>query len=133
MRKTHNEQLVLTTVRPVHPHAEELAQISEVLDRLPEATRWVLNDVVRPGASKTLGRDGMTAEQILRALLIKQIHHYSYDELTFHLADSATYRAFCRLGIDGPPPKKSALQKNIKRVSVATLERINGALGLYAP
>ncbi len=132
MRRTHNEQLPLTTIPPVHPHAEELAQISAVLDLLPKATQWVLNDVVRPGASKALGRDGMTAEQILRALLIKQIHHYSYDELTFHLADSATFRAFCRLGIDKPPPKKSALQKNIKRVSAATLEKINRDLVLYA-
>ena len=62
----------------------------------------------------TAAQDRITAEQILRALLIKQLHHYSYDELAFHLADSATYRAFCRLGLDSPPPKKSALQKNIK-------------------
>ena len=132
MRKTHAEQLALSTIPPVHPHAEELAQISTVLDLLPKATQWVLDDVVRPGASKALGRDGLTAEQILRALLIKQIHHYSYDELAFHLADSATYRAFCRLGIDKPAPKKSALQKNIKRISATTLEKINRELVLYA-
>ena len=30
----------------------------------------------------------MTAEQVLRCALIKQTHQFSYQKLTFHLADS---------------------------------------------
>lgn len=132
MRKTHREQLPLTPIPPCHARAQELAQISDVLDLLPEAAQWVLADVMGSGVSSNAGRNGMTAEQILRALLIRQMNQYSYEDLAFHLADSSTYRAFCRLGIGQPPPKKSALQKNIKRVKATTLEKINRALVLYA-
>lgn len=42
----------------------------------------------------------------------------SYERLAFALADSSTYRSFCRVGYEQKPPTKSALQKNVKRVSV---------------
>jgi IS5 family transposase len=73
----------------------------------------------------TKGRDGMAAEQVLRAALLKQQTGLSYERLAFALADSATYRSFCRLGYEQKPPTKSALQKNIKRVSATTWEKIN--------
>ncbi len=69
---------------------------------------------------------------MLRALVVKQMNGFSYEELAFHLADSSSYRAFCRLGIDQSPPKKSTLQKNIKRVRAQTWERINQELLRYA-
>jgi transposase, IS5 family len=74
----------------------------------------------------------MTAEQVLRACVIKQMNSFSYEELAFHLADSSSYRAFCRFGIDQTPPKKSRLQKNIKRVKAETWATINSKLVLYA-
>jgi IS5 family transposase len=53
---------------------------------------------------------------------------FSCEELAFHLADSRSYRAFCRLGIGDGAPSKSALQRDIKKLRPETLEKINRAL-----
>jgi IS5 family transposase len=67
----------------------------------------------------------MAAEQVLRAGVLRQITGFSYEQLAFALTDSSTYRRFCRIGYEQDAPKKSTLQKNIKRVRHATWERIN--------
>ncbi len=118
----------LTTVPIEHDHAKELDEMSRLLDQHPEVLPWVTEDLVPLGVALDNGRPGMTAEQVLRAVVLKQMNEFSYEELAFHLADSRTYRRFCRLGFAEAAPKKSCLQKNIKRLKVATLERINRAL-----
>jgi len=65
---------------------------------------------------------------VLRALVLKQVHGFSYRALAFHLADSRTYRSFCRLGWSDPEPSKSALAAAIKAVRPATLESIHRML-----
>ena len=70
----------------------------------------------------------MSAEQVLRALLVKQLNQFSYRELAFHLADSRSYRTFCQLSIIEPTPSKSTLAANIKAVKFETLEQINREL-----
>jgi IS5 family transposase len=131
MRETIHQQGRLVPAVIQHGHAEELKQMSAVLDRIPEAAQLVHADLVRPG-TKRLGRKGMPAERVLRAMVIKQMNGFSYDELAFHLADSSSYRWFCRIGIGERGPKKSALQKAIKRVQAATWERVNQLLMRYA-
>jgi IS5 family transposase len=74
----------------------------------------------------------MTGEQVLRVILVKQLGGFSYDELAFHLADSLSYRAFCRLDIGHDIPNKKTLQRNIKKVEAITLERINVLLVEHA-
>jgi IS5 family transposase len=103
-----------------------------VLDALPEATTLVHADLVRPGTKPGKGRKGLTAEQVLRAMLIKQMNGFSYEQLAFHMADSTSYRWFCRIGIGERGPKKSTLQKAIKRVQGNTWERVNKMLVRYA-
>lgn len=128
MRKSLLEQLSLTPVPIAHIHAAELAAVGRLLDLLPEAVELVHEDLrVRQGrrVDATKGRDGIAAEQLLRVAILKQHTGLSYERLAFALADSSTYRSFCRLGYEQRPPTKSALQKNVKRVSVATWERIN--------
>jgi len=109
--------------------------MSSVLDAIPEAAELVGADLARRGDQQidtSKGREGMTAEQVLRAFVVKQMNGYSYEELAFHLADSSTYRSFCRFGIADKPPTKSRLQKNIKRVQAETWEAINRKLVLHA-
>ena len=48
----------------------------------------------RPGLRP---RDGLPAESVLRCALLKQYRQLSYQELAFHLSDSASFRAFARL------------------------------------
>jgi transposase, IS5 family len=135
MRKIAPAQLGLAPAPIAHVHAAELHKMSTVLDAIPEAAELVAADLAHRGDKQidtSKGREGMTAEQVLRASLIKQANGYSYDELAFHLADSSTYRSFCRLGIADKPPTRSRLQKNIKRVRAETWAAINRKLVLYA-
>jgi IS5 family transposase len=81
-----------------------------------------------PSARHDVGCGGMSAEQVLRAALVKQMNQFSYRELAFHLADSRSYRTFCRLGLTEPAPSKSTLAANIKALTFATLEKINREL-----
>ena len=73
----------------------------------------------------------MTAEQVVRAAIIRQIGRYAYRELAFHLSDSRVYRQFCKIGM-GKAFKKSALQQGIKTISDETWEQINGIVLDYA-
>jgi IS5 family transposase len=94
----------------------------------------VLKDLLGVGINPNRGREGMSAEQVLRVLLLKQIHKFSYEELEFHLADSATFRAFCGLGITDSAPSQSTLQRNIKVLSeetIASSHRMVLAYGLH--
>ena len=114
-----------------HPRARELDQISEILDAIPTITEMVLQDLTHGVVHRHCGADGMTAEQVLRAAVIKQTEGFSYEELAFHLVDSHTYRRFCRIGFVQKGFKKSALC-NIKAISPETWEMINRLLAAYA-
>lgn len=56
------------------------------------------SDIARPHPRRVknrhCGAQGMTAEQVLRAAITKQIEGFSYEALAFHLIDSRTYRNF---------------------------------------
>jgi len=135
MRKSLLDQLPLTPVAIDHDHARELGAASVLLDQLPEAVKLVYEDLSWRGKKRvdpTKGRHGMAAEQVLRVAVLKQMTDSSYKQLAFHLADSATYRTFCRLGFDRKPPKKATLQKNVKRLKPETLEAINRMVVLKA-
>jgi transposase, IS5 family len=132
MRRTLREQLPLIPAPLDHNHSRELATISVILDAHPEFARWVQADLLVGDVDADCGRLGMSGEQVLRALIIKQANGFSYEQLAFHLADSQSYRAFCLIGIADTPPKRSTLQSNIKRVRAETLERVNRTLVRYA-
>jgi IS5 family transposase len=132
MRKARIQQLPLTEATPDHPKAKELAKISEILDANSSIYDLVLQDLGIPDDNEAdTGARGMTAEQVLRAAIIKQMEGFSYRELSFHLADSRAYSLFCRIGI-GKSFKKSTLQRCIKLITDATWEQINRILLGYA-
>lgn len=132
MRASLPQQLSVVPARVEHPHARELEAMSEVLDQLPDVVERVHADLVRGLRKPGTGRKGMSAEQVLRVLLLKQMKGFSYDELAFELTSSLCYQAFCRLGAAEHTPKKSSLQRDIKRIRHETLEWINGQLIDYA-
>lgn len=128
MRQIVEETPELTPAFIAHEHAAELAAISMILDENAEILRLVHVDLAR-GISADTGRPGLSAEQTLRALIIKQMNGFSYVELAFHLADSRTYRSFCRLpAFSDKTPSDTALQSSIRRLQPATLEAINRLL-----
>jgi len=127
MREARKTQPGLTETWLDLDHAKELQAISALLDEHPTIAELVLQDLRRASGSEqaTTGAGGMSADQVLRALLLKQMNGFSYRQLAYHLADSSTYRTFCRLGITDPLPKKSALARNIKALRPETLEAIH--------
>ena len=132
MRRKVADQLGLVTTTPDHVRARELSMMSRVLDELPKALDLVYRDLLdKKGRPKT-GREAMTAEQVLRAMVLKQRFALAYEGLAFALADSNSVRAFCRLPLSMSTPARSTLQSNIKRVKATTWEQINRLLIRYA-
>jgi transposase, IS5 family len=127
MREARKTQPSLTESWLDLDHAKELQTISRLLDEHPTIAERVLQDLRRVAGSEQAdtGAGGMSAEQVFRALLLKQMNGFSYRQLAYHLADSRTYRTFCRLGITDPVPKKSALARNIKALRPETLQAIH--------
>jgi IS5 family transposase len=107
-----------------------LETISQILDKNPIILEFVHQDLSR-GSGKSRnkrGACGMSAEQVLRAALIKQIFGFSYRELVFHIADSVSLRRFVRVVFAVRPFKHAALAKNIKMIGPETWEKINRVL-----
>jgi IS5 family transposase len=131
MRKNTQKQMPLMITRIDHPHAVELEDVSQILDANPIIYDWVLQDLTRNVIRTDTGAEGMSAEQVLRAAIIKQMEGYSYEDLAFHLLDSVCYRGFCRIGIADKGFQKSALCNNIKAIASQTWEAINRILVAY--
>jgi IS5 family transposase len=132
MRRSVRDQLPLVPASLDHEHARELEAVRAILDAHPEFAKWVQADLLAGGIDPDRGREGMSGEQVLRALVIKQSNGFSYEDLAFHLADSQSYRAFCLIGFADKTPKKSTLQRNLKWVRAETLERVNRGLVHHA-
>lgn len=124
MRQALQKQLNLTPVWLPLEHARELAAMDRILDQNPEIAKLICQDLSGGRVVRNKGAEGLSAEQILRALLIKQHNCLSYRELSFHLADSNSYRTFCRLGL-GQRPSKTVLAACIKAIRPETLEKIH--------
>jgi IS5 family transposase len=124
MRQARQKQLTLSADWLAFDHAKELQAIAGLLDEHPTIAELVWQDLAPKKILKDSGAQGLSAEQILRALLIKQLNEFSYRELAFHLADSTTYRRFCQLGWQ-QCPTKSVLASCIKAIRAETLEKIN--------
>jgi IS5 family transposase len=132
MRDLYHAQLSLTA-KSTHPRAEELRMMSRALDANLDVLKRVRQDLLRlRKADAKRGREGMSAEQVLRAALLKQMFSFSYSELSFHLGDSSQLRGFCRLSPSAKAPMKSALQSNIGSLRAETWERANKAIVLHA-
>jgi IS5 family transposase len=127
MRQTVLQQLPLVPSID-HTHSRDLAGMSRVLDQLPRAVLSAVQSDLRRGARSDRGRRGMAAEQVLRAMVLKQLTGMSYGRLSFAMDDSVTYRTFCRLGPGDKAPRKSTLQGNVKRLEPQTLEQVHCAL-----
>jgi IS5 family transposase len=127
MRQARQKQLSLESDWLAFDHAKELQAIAGLLDAHPTIANLVLQDLAASGKLDDTGAHGLSAEQILRALIIKQLNGFSYRELAFHLTDSASYRKFTKLGWD-QQVSKSGLASCIKTIRQETLEQINRSL-----
>jgi len=123
MRIKRQDQLNLFHTLGKNEIAKELFEISMILDANPQLLDCVYADLTKDHRNDT-GATGMTAEQVLRAAILKQYRQLNYRELAFHLEDSKAFRAFTRLEM-GNYPGSSALQDNIIKLSSATWQEIH--------
>jgi IS5 family transposase len=133
MRKKRQKQMPLMPQNIDHPQAWELEAISRIIYQKPTICDHVMQDLFkdRPATVKS-GANGMTAEQVLRAAIVKMLFSFTYQELAFHIIDSQSIRRFCLIGIADKGFKKSVLNKNIKAISPKTWQTINHELIDYA-
>jgi len=132
MRKNSEKQMPLMPPKIDHPQAEELNAISCILDNNPIIYDLAMQDLCSGSKKSKAGAKGMTAEQVVRAAIVKQMFEFSYKDLAFHLVDSSSLRRFCFIGIADKGFKKSVLCKNIKVISPQTWEAINRCLAHFA-
>jgi len=126
MRQERTIQASIFDLFAEHEIGRELKAMSGWLDNNPALAALVAKDLRRLGVKET-GRQGLPAESALRRALLKQYRQLSYEELAFHLEDSASFRAFARLPLSWTP-KKSALHKTIGAIRAETWETINQTL-----
>jgi IS5 family transposase len=125
MRKKWDEQLSIWHYLPKNRVSQELRGISEIIHAHPEILERIYNDLAQSHRVDT-GRDGMSAEQVLRCAVLKQYRSLTYEELEFHLQDSQSFRAFAKLRT-GQNPSTSTLQENIKALSVESWMAVHEA------
>jgi IS5 family transposase len=126
MRQERTVQATIFEVFAGHQIGCELKAISHWLDGQRVMVSRVASDLRREGLRQT-GRRGLPAETVLRCAILKQQRQLSYEELAFHLEDSASFRAFARLPLTWLP-KKSVLHRTISAIRPETWEAVNRAL-----
>jgi len=126
MRQERTVQASIFDLFAGHEIGRELKAMSQWLDEHPALIGLVAGDLRRRGIKET-GRQGLPAESVLRCGVLKQHRQLSYEELAFHLEDSASFRAFARLSLSWTP-KKSVLHDTISTIRAETWEAINRAV-----
>ena len=127
MRKARDFQIPLTHQWLELDHAKELQALAGLIERHPKIAELVLQDLTHDGCKAT-GAQGVSADFVFRALLLKQMHSWSYEELHFHLNDSQTYRTFCQIALTEKAPGRSTIAAAIKKIGPETLEAIHRIL-----
>ena len=74
------------------------------------------------------GRPTIPIETYLRLMYLKHRYGLGYETLGRVVADSFTWRRFCRIAIDGRVPDPSTLMKLTKRLGPGLLEELNAEL-----
>jgi IS5 family transposase len=126
MRQERTVQASIFDLFATHEIGHELKAMSQWLDEHRDLLGLVARDLVQV-CVKATGRQGLPVEAVLRCALLKQYRQLSYQELAFHLEDSASFRAFARLPLSWSP-QKSVLQRTISAVRSETWEQINRVL-----
>jgi IS5 family transposase len=77
---------------------------------------------------RRLGRPSVPIETLLRLLYLKHRYGLGYESLCREVADSISWRRFCRIPLDRPVPHPTTLVKLVRRAAPETIEQLNAAL-----
>jgi IS5 family transposase len=75
-----------------------------------------------------IGRPTIPTETYLRLMYLKHRYALGYETLCREVADSFTWRRFCRIALDGRVPDPSTLMKLTKRLGPGLLDELNAEL-----
>ena len=112
------------------------AVLPEELRRLPDelaAVDTLLDDEAffgpfRPFFDPRIGRPSTPMEVYLRLMFLKFRYRLGYESLCREVADSITWRRFCRIPLDGHVPHPTTLMKLTTRCGTAAVDGCNEAL-----
>jgi len=100
----------------------ELARVDRILDE----DRFLAP--FRARLTARIGRPTTPIETYLRLIYLKHRHGLGFETLCGEVADSFTWRRFCRIAVDGLVPDPSTLMKLTKRLGPGLLEELNAEL-----
>jgi IS5 family transposase len=100
----------------------ELAKIDAYLDDERFVAPW------RALFDRRLGRPSVPVDTLLRLLYLKHRYGLGYESLCREVADSISWRRFCRIGLDRPVPHPTTLVKLVRRAGPEVIEQLNQAL-----
>jgi IS5 family transposase len=112
------------------------AVLPEELQRLPEELGRIdalLDDPVffgpfEPFFDPRVGRPSTPMETYLRLMFLKHRYRLGYETLCREVADSFTWRRFCRIPFDGSVPHPTTLMKLTTRCGSVAVDGLNEAL-----
>jgi IS5 family transposase len=108
-----------------------LQQIGQVLDQQRDLIALVHQDLRRDLRKPHTGRAGLTAEQTLRAYVLKQVKAWDLRELRDRTADGLTLRLFTHF-FAAPVPKHNAFHRAFCRLQPETVRAINARVVRWA-
>ena len=100
----------------------ELADI----DRLLDDSR--LLGVFGPFFDPVEGRPSIPMETYLRLMFLKHRYQIGYERLCAQVADSITWRRFCRIGLEVAVPDESTIRKITRRGGPELVDALNREL-----
>jgi transposase, IS5 family len=101
---------------------DELARVDVLLDDPAFFAPFV------PLFDPRLGRPSTPMEVYLRLMFLKFRYRLGYESLCREVADSITWRRFCRIPLDGRVPHPTTLMKLTSRCGTAAVDGCNEAL-----
>ena len=100
----------------------ELSRVDELLDDEAFFAPFL------PFFSVSHGRPSTPIEVYLRLMFLKFRHGLGYESLCREVADSITWRRFCRIPLDGAVPHPTTLMKLTTRCGTTAVDGLNEAL-----
>ena len=93
-----------------------LQTISDFLDDHEGLISLIQSDLRRGLKNPDAGRKGLTAQQVLRSLVLMRVKNWDYRELRERIADGLTLRRFTDFYCQ-PMPKHDAFQRGFVRLA----------------
>ncbi|MFQ5574859.1 MAG: ISNCY family transposase [Terriglobia bacterium] len=104
-----------------------LLSISDLLDEHGELVEMVHQDLLRGLKRPETGREGMSAEKVLRAFVLQRVKNWDFRELRERIADGYTLRQFTQFYSDAVPSHQ-AFHRAFQRLQPETVRELNEAV-----